>query len=96
VVIKGGERKLVRTAFGRFKRYKNPGMQLYIPDRLCTDQAFPFQSGEVVKIRIEDNRVIEEKAEWWELLDWSKLPDAYKKLPSHIKELIDKANAPDE
>jgi hypothetical protein len=78
-------------AFGRFKRYKNPGAQLYVPDRVFKDEAFPFKEGEVVKIRIEGNRVVQEKAEWWELLDWSKLPDAYAKLPSHIRDQIEKS-----
>ena len=82
---------MAKMAFGKFRRYDNPGTQLYIPDRVCKDEAWPFEDGEVVKIRIDGNRVVQEKAEWWELLDWSKLPDAYAKLPSHIKEQIEKA-----
>lgn len=82
---------MAKIAFGRFKRYKNPGAELYIPDRVFKDENFPFKEDEVVKIRIDGNRLVQEKAEWWELLDWKKLPDAYAKLPGQIKEQIEKA-----
>ena len=41
---------MARIGFGRFKRYKNPGAMLYIPDRVYTDNTFPFEEGEIVKI----------------------------------------------
>lgn len=81
---------MVKEAFGRFKRYRNPGGMLYVPDRVFNDEAFPFEEGEVVKIRIEGDRLVQEKVQWWELLDWSKLPDAYAKLPNEIKEKIER------
>jgi len=84
---------LPKAAFGRFRRYKNPGAMLYVPDRVFKDKAFPFKDGEVVKIRIDGERVVQEKAEWWKLLEWSKLPNAFAKLPKDIREKIEKANA---
>jgi len=80
----------VKVAFGRFKRFRKSGARLYVPDRLYRDADFPFEDGEVVKISIEEDRVVQEKAEWWALLDWSKLPDAYSKLPREIREAIEK------
>lgn len=82
---------MAKMSFGRFKRYKNPGAMLYVPDRVFKDERFPFEDGEVVKIRIEGDRVVQEKAQWWELLDWSSLPDAFVKLPKDLKDKITKA-----
>lgn len=65
-------------------------MMLYVPDRVSADEAFPFKDNEVVKIRVDGDRVIQERAEWWELLNWEKLPDAYSKLPGPVKEQIEK------
>ena len=67
---------MAKLAFGRFKHYKNPGTLLYVPDRVYQDEAFPFQDGETVKIRIEGSRLVQEKAEWWELIDWDSFSDA--------------------
>ena len=66
---------------------------LYVPDRIFKDKTFPFKDGEVVKIRIDGDRVVQEKAEWWELLEWSKLPNVFAKLPKEIREKIEKASA---
>jgi len=54
-------------AFGKFKRYNNPGALLYIPDRVYRDVRFPFKEGEPVKITIENGRVVETRVSLQEL-----------------------------
>jgi hypothetical protein len=81
--------KMAKVGFTRFKGYAKSGAMLYIPEKVFQDKEWPFVEGEVVKVRIEDGRVIQEKAEWWELIDWTKVPkDAYHKLPPEIKSKV--------
>lgn len=75
---------------GRFRHYNNPGAMLYIPNRLFNDPKWPFEDGELVKIIIdvENHRVIETRARWYEMLDWRGSPDMYATLKPEIKEQI--------
>jgi hypothetical protein len=86
---------MAKIGFTRFKGYKKSGAMGYVPEKVYEDPAWPFKDGEVVKIRIEDGRVIHEKAQWWELLDWTKLADAYEKLPEEIRSEIQKQKSRD-
>jgi hypothetical protein len=51
---------------------------------------------EEAKISEDETKVklIASVPRWWELLDWSKMPDAFIKLPKDIQELI-KESMPD-
>lgn len=80
---------MATVGFTRFKGYAKSGAMGYVPEKVYKDNAWPFEEGEVVKVRIEGDHVIHEKAEWWELLDWNKLPrEAYDKLPPDLKAKI--------
>jgi len=76
---------------GRFRHYNNPGAMLYIPDRIVSDPRWPFEDGEIVKITIENGRVVETRARWYEMLDWEGNPGMYEKLSPEAKEEIKQA-----
>ena len=73
----------------RIRFYPKSGARLYIPQRMLEDPDFPFEDEELVKIEIEDGRLIISRPEWWELIDWNSLPrEVFEKLPDEIKEKI--------
>jgi hypothetical protein len=64
---------------------------LYIPEDIKSDSTFPFEDGEIVKIAIGNDSLSLKKPEWWEMLDWKNMRDAYGKLPASIRiESIDR------
>jgi len=82
---------MVRHGFAKIKFYKKSGAMLYIPEDIRSDSSFPFEDGEIVKITIGNDSLLLEKPEWWEMLDWKNLRDAYSKLPEETREKIQKA-----
>lgn len=74
--------------FGRIKRFAKSGGYLYLAERLIGDNRFPFDDGDTVKVELSDKKMVVCLPEWWELLDWKKMPEAYEKLPSDIKKKI--------
>jgi hypothetical protein len=74
---------------GRFRHYNNPGAFLYVKESIVSDPRWPFKEGEWVKIYIdvENGRVVEEKAKWYDVLVY-KFPGAYELLPQEIKEIM--------
>jgi len=83
----------MRPSFGRVKMFRKSGAYLYLAARLVEDDRFPFKDGEVVKVELdsENKRIVVSTPEWWELLDWDKMPKAYEKLPREIKEAIQRS-----
>jgi hypothetical protein len=81
-------KKVSKQSFGRLTFFKKSGARLYIPQKILEDIAFPFADGDVVKIQIEDDGLKLKNAEWWEMLDWNTMPQAYKKLPPEIQAKI--------
>jgi len=82
---------MAREGFGKIKYFQKSGARLYIPEKVIGDSSFPFKDGDIVKIRIGNNCLNLESVDWWEMLDWKTMPEAYEKLPAEIKEKI--ANA---
>jgi len=83
----------MKRLFSRIKRFQKSGAYLYLPQKLVEDDRFPFKDDEVVKLVLDprNKEMIVTIPEWWELLDWSKMRDAYEKLPVEIKQAIDKS-----
>jgi len=86
--ISWNEGKMTKTIISRIKYYKKSGARLYIPAKLLKDPDFPFVDDDIVKIKLGNPGVILIKPEWWEMLDWGKMKDAFAKLPEDIKEKI--------
>lgn len=81
--------EIVELLFGRIKRFKKSGAYLYLPMRLVEDQSFPFKDDDIVKLEVADGRrMIVSIPQWWELLDWNSLPEAFKKLDDETKKKI--------
>jgi antitoxin component of MazEF toxin-antitoxin module len=81
----------VMTTLGRIRFFSKSGARLYIPQKVVKEPRFPFKDGELVKIEVGNNSLILRTVEWWEMLDWKTMPDAYAKLPDEIKEKIRQA-----
>ena len=77
--------------FGRIKFFQKSGARLYIPEKVRQDAEFPFKDGDIVKIEIGNSKLILRSVEWWEMLDWKAMPDAFMKLPENIKKKIEAA-----
>jgi hypothetical protein len=84
-----------RPFFGRVKEFAKSGAYLYLPARFVEDrEIFPFKDDDIVKLEVvkgeadEGTKMIVSTPRWYELLDWSKMSDAYEKLPPEIKEKI--------
>jgi len=82
---------MVKFSFAKVKFFQKSGARLYIPEGVRGDSNFPFEDGEIVKITIGNDSLTLEKPEWWEMLDWKKMRDAYEKLPIAIREKIQSA-----
>jgi len=80
--------KLVKTIISRIKFYAKSGARLYIPESALNDPEFPFKDDDVVKIVIDNPTVILIRPEWWEMLDWDSMKDAFERLPEDIQEKI--------
>lgn len=81
----------MRQNLGKLRFFKKSGARLYIPSKVIRDKAFPFKDGEIVKINIGNASLGLKAVEWWEMLDWKTMPDAYAKLPDEVKEKIKQA-----
>jgi len=79
---------MAKYSFAKIKFFEKSGARLYIPENVKSDSSFPFEDDEIVKIEIGNDSVVLEKPEWWEMLDWKKMKDAYDKLPGEIREKI--------
>jgi len=77
-----------KKGFGRFRYFKKSGARLYIPEKILKDKNFPFSDKELVQIEIEKNSLKVRSVEWWEMLKWSQMKEAFDKLPLEIKEKI--------
>jgi len=76
------------TAITRIKFFKKSGARLYIPAKVIRNPDFPFEDDDLVKIEIGNKSLILEKPEWWEMLDWNEMRNAYNALPDEIKTKI--------
>ena len=79
---------MVKTIVSRIKFYKKSGARLYIPESVLKDPEFPFRDDDLVKIEISNPGVLLIKPEWWEMLDWDNMKNAFAQLPDDIKEKI--------
>jgi len=82
---------MVKISFAKIKFFQKSGARLYIPESVKGDSNFPFEDGEIVKITLGNDSLTLEKPEWWEMLDWKNLKDAYDKLPVEVQEKIRQA-----
>jgi len=82
---------MAKRGFGRIGFYKKSGARLYIPERVLKDENFPFKDGDIVKIEVGNESLQVRPVEWWEMLDWKTMPEAFEKLPAEVKEKIKKA-----
>lgn len=76
----------------RIKFYQKSGARIYIPESVLKDSEFPFKDNEVVKIQIGNDSLHLEPVEWWEMLDWSSMADAFEKLPPDVQAKIREAD----
>jgi len=74
----------------RIKFFKKSGARLYIPEKVANSQLFPFKDDELVKIQINEGSLRIERVEWWEMIDWNEMRDAYEVLPEELKRKIEK------
>ena len=72
----------------RFKLYKKSGGRIYIPQKLLSNSDFPFIDEDILKITIEDGKLILAKAMWWEMINWDEMGNAFEELPQEIKDKI--------
>ncbi|RLG87901.1 MAG: hypothetical protein DRO18_02470 [Thermoprotei archaeon] len=78
----------MKYGISRMKFQREGGARLYIPAELVRDPRFPFENGDLVKIEIGNNSILVKKPEWWEMIDWNEMPEAYERLPEDIKKKI--------
>ena len=75
----------------QLKHYTKSGARIYITQKLLNEPAFPFHPDEILKITIQKDQLIIQKPEWWEMIDWNQMPQAWKTLPEEIKQKITEA-----
>jgi len=90
--LKRGRAGMAREGFGKIRFFSKSGARLYIPQKIIDDSRFPFKDGEVLKVTIGDGSLCLESVEWWEMLDWKSMPEAYQKLPEEIQTKIRQTN----
>jgi len=80
----------MKPFFGRVRKFKKSGGYCYLSAKLVDNDAFPFKDDSVVKIEVDDvgKRLTVSIPEWWELLDWNKMPDVFERLGDDLKERI--------
>jgi len=83
---------MAKEGFGRIKFFQKSGARLYIPEKVIRDSGFPFKDRDIVKIEIRSNSLTLRPVEWWEMLDWKTMPEAFLRLPEEIKEKIKQAD----
>ncbi len=77
-----------KVAVSKIKYFNKSGARLYIPQSVLNDPNWRFANGDLVKIEIGNPSITLSKPEWWEMLDWSEMNDAYRLLPDEVKEKI--------
>ncbi len=82
------EGKMIKTIISRIKFFKKSGARLYIPQSVLNDPEFPFGDDDLVKIEIGNLGLLLIKPDWWEMLDWEKMKNAFAELPDDIKAKI--------
>ena len=82
---------MAKRGFGRISYFKKSGARLYIPEKVLKDANFPFKDGYIVKIEAGNDGLQVRPVEWWEMLDWKTMPEAFEKLPAEIKEKVKQA-----
>ena len=75
----------------QLKHYNKSGARIYIKQELLNEPTFPFKQDEILKITIQKDQLIIEKPEWWEMIDWNQMPQAWITLPQEIKQKITQA-----
>ncbi len=77
-----------KVAVSKIKYFKKSGARLYIPQSVLDDPNWRFNDGDLVKIEVGNPLISLSKPEWWEMLDWNEMTEAYKLLPEEIREKI--------
>jgi len=72
----------------RIRFFKKSGARLYIPEKVARQMS--FKDDDLVKIQINEGSLRIERVEWWEMIDWNEMRDAYKVLPEEVKRKIEK------
>jgi hypothetical protein len=86
----------MNTATTKIRRYAKSGARLYINQSLLDDPKFPFKDGDIVKIEVTNPGLTLTRPEWWEIIDWNQMRDAYRQLPEEIRAKIQaKGQAPE-
>ena len=78
----------MKHGISRIKLGRHGGAHLYLPAALIRDPSFPFEHSDIVKVEIRDNSLLLTKPDWWEMIDWDEMPEAYERLPEEIKRKI--------
>ena len=77
-----------KVAVSKIKYFKKSGARLYLPQSVLDDPGWQFKDVDLVKIEIGNPSISISKPEWWEMLDWNEMAEAYKLLPQEIKDKI--------
>lgn len=80
----------VKTSTTQLKPIK-AGAHLCLKQELLKSPEFPFESDEMLKIEIQDDKLVILRPQWWEMLDWNQVPHAWKNLPPMIRLKITEA-----
>ena len=72
----------------KIKYFKKSGARLYLPQSILDDPGWQFRDGDLVKIEIGNPSVSISKPEWWEMIDWNEMAEAYQLLPQETKDKI--------
>ena len=79
---------IMRRAFGKIEFLSNSSARLIIPADVVAASGFPFKDGEYVKIEIKGGGLTLRAVEWWEVVDWRTIPEAFQHLPEDVKEKV--------
>jgi hypothetical protein len=78
----------MKAATTQIRYYSKSGARLYIPQSLIDDPGFPFKDGDIVRIEVTNPGLTLTRPEWWEIIDWNQMRDAYRQLPEEIRAQI--------
>jgi len=79
---------IMRRAFGKIEFLSNSSARVIIPADVVAASGFPFKDGEYVKIEIKGGGLMLRAVEWWEVVDWGAMPEAFQNLPEDTKAKI--------
>ena len=75
------------TYITRLKKYPISGAMFYLGVGILNDPEFCFNDGELLKIEIEDGKLIISKPKWYELLDWTTFEESsIEQLPEEARQ----------